>query len=247
MSKTYLAKVLKQALNTFTSKNSEIFSTNFATLIALLDKVTTEHVDFPTQILDPKVWTLPDKAPVSCITIYEDSKISMGIFILKPNGKLPLHNHPDMHGLIKVLAGQVKIVSYSINTEKTKEIDLKSHQGSMDRLAMPPVSNKPGLVTAELVEITVANSNSPPCVLNPNFKNLHEIQSVNEPAAFLDILSPPYDCPEPGSETRTCSYYSKLCQVSPDVYRLQETISPSWYWTDSIPYTGPDLEAEVIF
>lgn len=239
---SHILKVLKQAIITFTTKKAkpESFADNLQALIALLDKTTAEHVNFPPHFLNPQLWESPEKAPVSCIEIYEDDNVSMGIFILKPNGKLPLHNHPRMHGLIKVIAGQVKIVNYSINTEKTKEVDQKSFHDSE-----APVSTKlkgrSGIVTAELSGITVANTSSPCCTLEPEFKNLHEIQSVDGPAAFLDILAPPYDYPVPEFGARQCSYYAKLSQVSPSVFRLQEIRSPSWYWTDSYPYTGPDL------
>jgi len=80
------------------------------------------------------------------------------------------------------------------------------------------------------------------------FKNLHEIESIDGPAAFLDILAPPYDMPVPGYETRKCSYYTRLSQVAPNIFHLQEIHSPSWYWTDSFPYTGPDVyEAHLSF
>ncbi|KAF7272719.1 2-aminoethanethiol dioxygenase [Rhynchophorus ferrugineus] len=234
---SHILNVLKQALITFSTKKSkpDTFTSNLQALIELLDKTTAEHVNFPTHFLNPDTWTHAGKAPVSCIGIFEDDQVSMGIFILKPNGKLPLHNHPQMHGLIKVIAGQVKIVSYSLNTEKTKEVDQKGIQD--DDSVCIRHRQKHGIVTAELTGVTIANSSSPTCTLEPDFKNLHEIQSLDGPAAFLDILAPPYDYPI----ARHCSYYARLSQVAPSIFRLQEIRSPSWYWTDSYPYTGPDL------
>lgn len=243
MSKSaHILGVLKQALVTFTTKKvkPESFPANLEALISLLDKTTADHVYLPSHfITSPQFWERPGKAPVSCIEIYEDNHITMAIFILKPNGKLPLHNHPGMYGLIKVIAGKVKIVSYSINTDKTKEFDLKSYQDN--GIPVPVRPKRHGIVTAELSGIIVAGTNSKPCVLDPDFKNLHEIESLDGPAAFLDILAPPYDYPLGGYENRKCSYYTKLSQVSPEIFRLQEIKSPSWYWTDSHPFTGPDL------
>lgn len=239
---SHILKVLRQAIITFTTKKirPESYAANLQALISLLDKTSAEHVNFPSHFLNPDIWENPGKAPVSCIEIYEDDNVSMGIFILKPNGKLPLHNHPQMHGLIKVIAGKVKIVSYSLNTEKTKEIDQKGLQDNPDAMPLKPKSRY-NIVTAELSEITVADANSPACTLEPDFKNLHEIQSLEGPAAFVDILAPPYDYPVPEFGERQCSYYSKLSQVSSSIFRLQEIRSPAWYWTDSYPYTGPDL------
>lgn len=239
----HILNLLKQAIVTFATKKHkpESFQSNLQALISLLDKTTAEHVNFPPQFMNTDLWEHPDKAPVSCIEIFEDDHLTMGIFILKPNGKLPLHNHPQMHGLIKVIAGQVKIVSYSINTDKTKEIDEKSFQSSNAPMPFKPKPSKHGVVTAELNEVTIANTSSPTCLLDPDFKNLHEIQSLEGPAAFLDILAPPYDYPLPDIGIRKCSYYSRLSQVAPNIFRLQETRSPSWYWTDSHPYTGPEI------
>ncbi|XP_066158089.1 2-aminoethanethiol dioxygenase [Euwallacea fornicatus] len=244
MSKSnHIINVLKQAILTFTTKKQkpESFPANLEGLISLLNNTTSEHVNFPNQFMNPQLWEHPEKAPVSCIEIFEDDHVTMGIFVLKPNGKLPLHNHPQMHGLIKVIAGKVKIVSYSINTEKTKDVDQKSIQDSKAPMQFKSRPSTCGIVTAELNDITVVGPNSPTCVLDPEIKNLHEIESLDGPAAFLDILAPPYDYPLPGYETRKCSYYTKLSQVAQNIFWLQEIRSPSWYWTDSHPYTGPDL------
>ncbi|CAG9760880.1 unnamed protein product [Ceutorhynchus assimilis] len=238
---SHIGNVLKQALATFANKGTqkhEAFQKNLEVLISLLDKTTAEHVNFPMRYMNPQLWERPEKAPVSCIEIFEDTHVTMGIFILKPNGKLPLHNHPKMHGLIKVLAGKVEIISYSINTEKTKEIDQKS---LIDEMPLNPKPRKHNIVTAELNEVTIATSDSLPCLLDPNFKNIHEIHSLDGPAAFLDVLAPPYDFPISEFEIRKCSYYHKLSQVTTNIFRLQEVKSPSWYWTDSCPYTGPEL------
>ncbi|XP_060529375.1 2-aminoethanethiol dioxygenase [Cylas formicarius] len=237
----HLLTVLKQAITTFTSKN-DAFCANLQILLTLLDKINVEHVNLLPQFMTDQLWNQPGKAPVTCIEIYEDENVSMGIFILKPDGKLPLHNHPDMHGLIKVIAGKVKITSYSINTEKTKEVDLRSFGDGSTPIRPLSRSN---ILTAELVSVSIASTKSAPCVLEPHHKNLHEIQSLEGPAAFLDILAPPYDSPIVNNTQRQCSYFTKLSQVTPGIFRLKEIRSPSWYWTDSCPYTGPPIDRDV--
>lgn len=52
--------------------------------------------------------------------------------------------------------------------------------------------------------------NSGPCLLTPLRDNLHQIDAVGGPAAFLDILAPPYN-PDDG---RDCHYYSILKTVA---------------------------------
>ncbi|KAJ8941552.1 hypothetical protein NQ318_011509 [Aromia moschata] len=229
--------ILKQAITTFTCK-PDLFYSNLGLLMSLLDKLTAEDVNFHPQFRTERLWTQPGKAPVTCIDIYEDHNVTMGISIIKPGGQLPLHNHPEMHGLIKVIAGKVKITSYSLNTEKTLEVDRRSFRGDF---APPAHYTHKRILTAELCSSEIVDVNSKTCLLEPNNKNLHEIHSVDGPAAFLDILAPPYGSLIPGNGPRLCSYYSVLSQVSPKIFKLQEIKSPSWYWTDAFPYTGPQL------
>lgn len=196
-------------------------------LKALLDKTTSSDVDLHPRFMTESLWERPNKAPVTYIDIYEDSEVSMGIFILKPGMKLPLHNHPQMHGLIKVIGGRVKITSYSLNTDKTKEIDKRN----------------PGMtkfLTVERCPEIFVDTTDGCCVLEPDKRNLHEVESVGGPAAFIDILAPPYETIIPGVGVRKCSYFRILREVGPNVFRLQEICSPNW-WTDSYPYTGPEL------
>ena len=41
-------------------------------------------------------------APVTYVQLYEDKDVTIGVFILKRGTKIPLHDHPDMHGILKV-------------------------------------------------------------------------------------------------------------------------------------------------
>lgn len=54
------------------------------------------------------------------------------------------------------------------------------------------------------------SENSGPCLLTPLRDNLHQIDAVEGPAAFLDILAPPYN-PDDG---RDCHYYKVLQTVA---------------------------------
>lgn len=225
MLSSQIATVLRQAKTTFSSK--EFFYQNLEILKACLDKTSAEDVNLHPQFLTKELWQRPNKAPVTYVDIYEDYNVTIGIFILKPNMRLPLHNHPHMHGLIKVLGGTLKITSYSINTERTQQMD-RAPSG-------------PHYVTAERSGEVLAGTQSDCCILDPENKNLHEIESIGGPAAFIDILGPPYETVIPGNGVRKCSYYRVIRELSPGVVRLQEVGSPNWYWTDSFPYTGPEL------
>ena len=51
--------------------------------------------------------------PVTYIGIYEDRDISVGIFIIRRGCRIPLHNHPGMYGVIKVVHGKVDVATYT--------------------------------------------------------------------------------------------------------------------------------------
>lgn len=61
-----------------------------------------------------------------------------------------------------------------------------------------------------LRSIAEYSENSGPCLLTPVQDNLHQIDAVDGPAAFLDILAPPYN-PDDG---RDCHYYKVLQTVA---------------------------------
>ena len=57
------------------------------------------------------------------------------------------------------------------------------------------------LFLAEQSSVVHVTPESGCCLLSPAESNIHKIESVGGPAAFLDILAPPYNIdPEPFSE-----------------------------------------------
>lgn len=241
----HISAVIKQAITTFSS-TKELFHKNLEILTSLLDRTRASDVDLNQQFMSEQLWKRQNKAPVTYVDIYDNPNLSVGIFILKPGMKLPLHDHPHMYGLIKVIAGAIKITSFSLNTEATR-------RAGGDRFnANTPWSFVINLfagdehffrneLTAELNCEMLATPDTGSCVLEPDKGNLHEIESVGGPAAFIDILSPPYETYIPNVGPRKCSYYKVVKELMGNVFQLVETGSPSWYWNDTFPYTGPEL------
>ncbi|KAF1429969.1 2-aminoethanethiol dioxygenase, partial [Spheniscus magellanicus] len=169
--------------------------------------------------------------PVSYMHICETESFSMGVFLLRSGACIPLHDHPGMNGMLKVLYGTLRIAC-------------------MDTLppaaAAPPPAAAAGPCHRALFRsrqhYTPA---SPPCLLSPHTDNLHQIDAVDGPAAFLDILAPPYD-PQHG---RDCHYYRLLEGPPPpagaeppglprEVW-LMETPQAADFWCGGEPYPGP--------
>lgn len=111
-----LQKVLNFAHKIFSKleSNSEICS-NIPKLCELVKKVNLDDIDFEKDILqdnssfDENV----HEAPVGYVHLWDSPLFSMGIFIVRNGEKIPLHNHPNMHGILKVIHGCAEIKSYT--------------------------------------------------------------------------------------------------------------------------------------
>lgn len=161
----------------------------------------------------------------------------MSIFIIRKGMKLPLHDHPGMTGIIKVVYGTIKITSYKA---RDRVLTLEEHSN----LNAIPVTRLPDVVV---------DSSSDCQVLNPYDGNFHMLQSVGDDAAMFDILAPPYD------ENRECNFYREVVysdeddrasgssgltdglSEGEDLY-LQRIPQPMSFYCDQLPYMGPSLE-----
>lgn len=164
----------------------------------LIGSVPLEELGFSSELL--KVSSLNGagaRAPLpkwsdsksSCITylhIYEDEDLTMGIFCFPPNATIPLHNHPEMTVVSRLLFGTLRVKSFDWAEDGPE----------------PGVST--GAV-AKLVSDDTLSAPSEPFVLYPDEGNIHSF-TAKTPCAVLDVLSPPY-APEFG---RDCTYYEEL-------------------------------------
>lgn len=169
--------------------------------------------------------------PVTYMHICETDHFSMGVFLLKSGSSIPLHDHPGMHGVLKVLYGRVRISCFD----------------PLERPASPaqaPQAHTDSLRLSVLRSSAEYTSESGPCVLFPDRDNLHQIDAVDGPTAFMDILAPPYD-PDNG---RDCHYYTVLTeaggqgagQPGQEVW-LREVSQPADFWCGAEPYPGPQV------
>lgn len=137
---------------------------------------------------------------------------------------MPLHDHPRMLGILKALSGKVKIQSYT---------SLHQQQQSSHNILV------------EMQEPIILDQNSPASQLDEVNHNFHEISALEGPAAFFDILSPPYsDFKDHRSDARHCQFYRKLMVENSSerkVLRLEQIECPAHYYCDQVDYVKPEF------
>uniref|UniRef100_A0A3Q3JZ17 Uncharacterized protein n=1 Tax=Monopterus albus TaxID=43700 RepID=A0A3Q3JZ17_MONAL len=224
-------KIARQALVTFRNpprvgeEVGKSFLENHSKLKSLMTEVRATDLKLVPRKADDSSSGVPPHQhgapPVTYMHICETDQFSMGVFLLKSGASIPLHDHPGMHG-----------------------IGLGRPTGGTQ--ASPPLP--PGQVGALRRSMRRSTGEyteeSGPCVLSPDQDNLHQIDAVDGPTAFMDILAPPYD-PDDG---RDCHYYRVLTeaeaksteQKEKEVW-LTEISQPSDFWCGGEPYPGPEV------
>lgn len=238
-------RIARQALVTYRSpprlgeEAGKTFLENHAKLRSLMTEVRAADLKLaPRRAADSPHGAPPlhpGAPPVTYMHICETDRFSMGVFLLKSGASIPLHDHPGMHGMLKVMYGKVRIRCF----------DRLQRPAGGPQVAPPlPPAQMASLWRSVLRSTGEFTEESGPCVLSPDRDNLHQIDAVDGPTAFMDILAPPYD-PDDG---RDCHYYKVLTeaevkhteQKEQEVW-LMEVSQPPDFWCGGEPYPGPEV------
>ncbi|KAM3834414.1 2-aminoethanethiol dioxygenase [Vipera latastei] len=232
-----IQRVARQARATFGAGAGEAPG-ELQRLRELLGQVRAE--DLGLQPRGPSAVPGSRQPPVSYMHICETARFSMGVFVLRAGACIPLHDHPGMQGLLKVLYGTLRIACLDAGEEEEEEEEEEAlPPGGGDPQDACSAAARPRRLRALLRSHRLYTAAAPPCLLSPQRDNLHQIAAEGGPAAFLDILAPPYD-PARG---RDCHYYRL-----PDGQSLPPPPAPLWlletpqapdFWCGGEPYPGP--------
>lgn len=206
---SHFANILKHAKSTCDPKNSAVFKHNFVALKQLVDKLVPADLSLNPDLLSRKHFNRPNKAPCTYVNIFECETCTISVFILAESYTMPLHDHPQIHGILKTIAGKIQVQSYTSTGEPI------APAGTASNTVISVVQEPPRILLPTCDSAT----------LSPTERNFHEITAVDGPAAFFDILTPPYD------SLRKCSFYAKSVG-SVDV-NLEKSAAPQsqnrWY------------------
>ena len=154
----------------------------------------------------------PPGAPaVRYLAVHEGAAYTVGIFCLDAGAQLPLHDHPGMTVLSRLLYGQLVVRSFDWDD-----------QGG------------PG--GARLADEALLSGPAPCRLLRPAQGNLHALQARTA-AAVLDVLGPPYD-PRAG---RGCSYFTEAeprAAAPGDAARLERVPPSPHFYVARSTYRG---------
>jgi cysteamine dioxygenase len=127
---------------------------------------------------------------------------SMGIFVFPPHAKIPLHDHPGMCVLSRVLYGSLHRLSLDLprNPPQTTTSWWKGPRRSASHHHHHNNSNVRRIAYQNRIDHLQAPDVT---VLYPYEGNLHEFVAGAHGAAVLDVLLPPYDV----GHNRDCTFY----------------------------------------
>ena len=104
------------------------------------------------------------KGACTYLGIVEHADYAIAAFVLAPHAKIPLHDHPHMTVLSKVVRGSLHVTSFDVGA------DGKARRSS-----------------------SIMTSADGPAALFPSVNNVHEFRAGDGGAVVLDVIVPPYD------------------------------------------------------
>lgn len=138
---------------------------------ALMSEVTLDHLGIDLS-------SVQQLRHMQCMTVAHTANFDIAIFMIPKGQRLPVHDHPNMSVISKVVEGALRVRSFS-SVSSAKE------DGR----------------TVRLEEFCTKQSNDAAWLLSPTVGNFHEF-TAESACVIFDVLLPPYEYPH-----RPCNYY----------------------------------------
>ncbi|KAL6552613.1 hypothetical protein OROHE_007977 [Orobanche hederae] len=173
--------------------------------------------------------------PITYMDLHEGENFTLCIFCLPTSSVIPLHDHPGMTVLSKVLFGSLHVKAYDwVEPARVRKIKgMDTSEVRLAKLAVDEVLNAPCSTSV---------------VYPRGGGNLHCFTAVT-PCAVLDILAPPYN----EYAGRRCSYYRDYLSNEDDKSGTAGNEEEDYAWLSKVDrpddlymrsglYTGPPIQ-----
>ncbi|EFA86026.1 hypothetical protein PPL_01259 [Heterostelium album PN500] len=197
------------------------------------DQLTLEdlNIDDQTDLTSNKLLYLnpayktPYGYPISYYPLLENKSFTLSIFAMPRGSTIPLHSHPHMQILSKMLYGSITIDSFEQlqenekdNNNETKTTTVGSINSNINTTT--PQSQSISAIYRGRQVMTKENCRS---FLSPD-SVLHRFRSLESSSAILELLFPPYEYPQ-----RNCTYYREMGAPTSDGKVRFQPFEPDFY------------------
>ncbi|CEG47614.1 conserved hypothetical protein [Plasmopara halstedii] len=197
--------------------------TMLSPVVALCSALRADH--FGIHVPTPEIArTMSD---VHYWKLWESDLIDIGIFFMPPNSTIPLHNHPGMSVVTRILYGAATVMSYDILSEsEVQRLEAGSEIVYQDAtFSADAVNPEKGSVSWARVSRQGKYGAETTTWLDPRRFNLHNIQASSDiGCAMLDIMVPPYD-----NANRDCHHFRILEErvlQNERLFKMLESVKP---------------------
>ena len=158
----------------------------------LLDALQPDDVGLGPSTLQ----SLRGTAAVRCQHVHSEPSFDVDIFIFPPNAYIPLHDHPHMAVLSRVLLGNVEVTAFDLIEPNSDELSAEQHPA-------PGIAEYAWARACGAAQHADAHST---LALTATQGNLHAFRAGDSGCAIFDILTPPYSA----AAGRSCNYYREV-------------------------------------
>lgn len=210
---------------------------------AAMEELTPQSLAFEVPAPAPARPPEAGSPHVSYVHVWSGAAFSMGVFLLPAGASIPLHDHPGMSVLSKLLYGSLRVTSYDLgqlSPDAAASADVTSR-----KLGGPLLGRRRGARRMRCAppRTSVVSAPAPAMRLDAVRGNLHEFLALADTAVF-DVLLPPYS----DAAGRPCHYYAPARggaggegagEGAGALVDLEEVPWPDSLVVDSAPYRGP--------
>lgn len=246
-----LHQIVRHAKATWEPHNAPTLSHNIQQLRQLVDRLTAADLRFPPGLLDndnphdDHFRTTQNsyqrrRAPCTYVPVLDHPDVTISVFVLRANQQMPLHDHPCMHGILKAISGRLAVECFTAVDADGQPVNA----WPLETSASSDFASPPTIVPVRAEPAQIIDADSPAVLLTPSMGNYHRLCPMDgADAAFLDILSPPYNSASNDFGVRPCTYY-RLQRLQPAVndsadaerLALMATTQPLDFWCENMPY-----------